>query len=39
VLFEHPNSPYAMEQELAQRFTNLAIAPVIGDVKDTVAIR
>jgi len=37
VLFEQSElALYAMEQELAQRFTNLAIAPVIGDVKDTV---
>ncbi|WP_324778930.1 polysaccharide biosynthesis protein [Thiobacillus sedimenti] len=35
VLFEQSElALYAMEQELPQRFPNLAIAPVIGDVKN-----
>jgi FlaA1/EpsC-like NDP-sugar epimerase len=30
---------YAIEQELAQRFPRLAVAPLIGDVKDLAALR
>ncbi len=37
VLFEQSElALYAMEQELPQRFPDLSIAPVIGDVKNTV---
>ena len=37
VLFEQSElALYAMEQELPQRFPNLSIAPVIGDVKNAV---
>jgi FlaA1/EpsC-like NDP-sugar epimerase len=37
VLFEQSElALYAMEQELPQRYPNLAIAPVIGDVKNAV---
>src|SRR5512143_4230081 len=37
VLFEQSElALYAMEQELPQRFPHLAIAPVIGDVKNAV---
>ncbi|MDA8254618.1 MAG: nucleoside-diphosphate sugar epimerase/dehydratase [Betaproteobacteria bacterium] len=37
VLFEQSElALYAMEQELPQRFPNLAIVPVIGDVKNAV---
>jgi FlaA1/EpsC-like NDP-sugar epimerase len=37
VLFEQSElALYAMEQELPQRFPDLAIAPVIGDVKNAV---
>jgi FlaA1/EpsC-like NDP-sugar epimerase len=40
VLFEQSElALYAMEQELPQRFPNLAIAPVIGDVKNAAWVR
>lgn len=39
VLFEQSElALYAMEQELPQRFAGLAIAPLIGDVKDAARV-